>query len=752
VSLSTQVLIGLLLGIATGAFLGERAAALQIVGDAFIMLLQMTVMPFIAVSLVAALGRLDASSARELGLKAGAFLLVVWGLILVVVAALPLAFPPMEAASFFSSSLVAEPEPFDFLALYIPSNPIYALSHNVVPALVLFSVVLGVAIIPISGKEGILRALGVLTETLTNITGYVARLAPLGVYALISSAAGTIGLAELERLQVYVVVYALIAVVMTFVILPGLVTALTPLTWREVVPPIRDAIITAFAAGNLLIVIPILTRQAAEIASAKATESSRAESAVDVIVPASFNFPSAGKLLSLGFLPFAAWFTGSSIALTDYPQFLVTGLFTFFGHTSVAIPFLLDLLRLPGDLFEIFLAVDVITGRFQVMMAAMCTVALALLGGFAMSGSLKLNPIKILRFAGVSAAVVAATLLGVRALYGMVLNLESTSYRAFIEMDWSKEPMPWKMITEEPSVPNRRFKEPRLERIDREGVLRVCYVRDALPFAFVNAASHLVGFDVEMAHDLARELGVSVEFIRVDLAHLPQHLDGGTCDIAMSGLAITPDRTRKMAYSMPYLETNLSVVVRDHERHAFASWKAMREKKELRLIAPPSKHFISIVQQRLPNVRITEFDEPRSFFRGEQDVDGLLYSAEAGSAWTLVYPSFSVVVPEPGRIKIPFAYPLPKRQGEFKTFVDTWLALKIGEGAVDALFEHWILGRAASAAQRRWSVLDDVILAGRGEAAEKKETQEAPSDATEAQDEVDEADGAASDDPEEGSG
>jgi Na+/H+-dicarboxylate symporter len=46
-SLSTQVLLGLVLGIATGLFFGEGAAAVQIVGDAFIRLLQMVVIPFI---------------------------------------------------------------------------------------------------------------------------------------------------------------------------------------------------------------------------------------------------------------------------------------------------------------------------------------------------------------------------------------------------------------------------------------------------------------------------------------------------------------------------------------------------------------------------------------------------------------------------------------------------------------------------------------------------------------------------------
>ena len=171
-TLSTHVLIGLVLGIATGVFFGEAAASLQLVGDAFVLLLQMTVMPFIMLSLVSALGKLDASSARELGLKAGAFLLVIWGIVLAIIAVLPIAFPPLEAASFFSSSLVAEKGNFDFLSLYIPSNPMYALSHNVVPALVLFSIVLGLALIPVPGKDGILRALDVLTDAPTRIPGW----------------------------------------------------------------------------------------------------------------------------------------------------------------------------------------------------------------------------------------------------------------------------------------------------------------------------------------------------------------------------------------------------------------------------------------------------------------------------------------------------------------------------------------------------------------------------------------------------
>ena len=44
-NLSTSILLALVLGIGTGLFFGERCATLQIIGDAFIGLIQMTVIP-----------------------------------------------------------------------------------------------------------------------------------------------------------------------------------------------------------------------------------------------------------------------------------------------------------------------------------------------------------------------------------------------------------------------------------------------------------------------------------------------------------------------------------------------------------------------------------------------------------------------------------------------------------------------------------------------------------------------------------
>ena len=53
---------------------------------------------------------------------------------------------------FFSTSLFQRRPPFDFVDLYIPTNPFNSLANNVVPAVVLFAVVLGAALIGCRGK------------------------------------------------------------------------------------------------------------------------------------------------------------------------------------------------------------------------------------------------------------------------------------------------------------------------------------------------------------------------------------------------------------------------------------------------------------------------------------------------------------------------------------------------------------------------------------------------------------------------
>ncbi len=438
---SRKILVGLGAGILVGLFLGERAAALEWAADGFVRLLQMTVLPYVTVSIVGSLGTLKPADARLLGLRAGAVVLTLWAVALVFALLIPLTFPDVENASFFSTTLVQPKPRFDLVALYIPSNPFHSLANSVVPAVVLFSILLGIALIGVERKQVLIDLLQVVAEALASATRFVSRLTPYGLFAIAATAAGTLSLDEVGRLEVYLLAYCLAATLVSLWVLPGLVGALTPIPAREILRKSRDGLITAFAAGDLFIVLPTLIEASKALIAQYVRNDDRVVGLPEVLVPASFNFPHTGKLLSISFILFAGWFSDATVSVADYPRLAVTGLVTFFGSLNAAVPFLLDLFRIPADTFQLFLASGVINSRFGTLAAAMHTVTVALLGTCAMTGTLKWRQGPLLRYALVTTALTVATFGGTRLLVNTLLTPEYTRKEVLAGMQLLHDPI-----------------------------------------------------------------------------------------------------------------------------------------------------------------------------------------------------------------------------------------------------------------------------------------------------------------------
>ena len=97
ISLSTQILIGLTLGLFVGLFFGDKASALVIVSRAYIGLIQMSILPYMVVSLMLGIGSLSYEKAGNLAITGGIVLVVSWFLAFTIVFLMPLAFPSIEA-------------------------------------------------------------------------------------------------------------------------------------------------------------------------------------------------------------------------------------------------------------------------------------------------------------------------------------------------------------------------------------------------------------------------------------------------------------------------------------------------------------------------------------------------------------------------------------------------------------------------------------------------------------------------------
>jgi len=709
-SSSRRILVGLAAGIAAGVFLGDRAAMFAWAADGFVKLLQMTVLPYVILSIVTSLGSLTYPEARTLGLRAGAVLVGLWALALLFTFLIPLAFPHVQTASFFSTTLIERRPPFDFVGLYIPSNPFNSLANNVVPAVVLFSVVLGVAVIGVERKQTLLDVLRVATDAVSRATRLAVRLTPFGLFAIAATTAGTLNLEQLGRLQVYIVTYVAVALLVSLWVLPGLVAALTPVRAREIFSLTRDSLITAVVAGDLFIVLPALTEASKTLLARHTPASSGSATLPDVIVPASFNFPHTGKLLSISFILFAGWFADAALAVTDYPRLALTGLLTFFGSLNAAVPFLLDLFRIPADTFQLFLATGVVNARVGTLVAAMHTVTVALLGACAISGTLRVDVRRLVRYLLITAVLTASVIGGTRAVFAGLLRPVYTRDKVLAGMNLLHQPAAatvYRNAPSDPAVPDAR---PTLERLRQRGMLRVGFTPDALPFAFFNARGDLVGFDIELAHHLASELSVRLEFVPIDRGRMEEQLGGGYCDIVMSGVAVTTSRAATLLFSNSYLDETFALVVPDYAREQFSSWSAIEARPATTIAVPNVPYYIDKLRERLPRARVTLVDDlGAAFARPDPAVDAIALPAERGSAWTLLYPQFTVVVPEPGIVKVPLAYAIARHDDAFASFINTWIDLKRKDGTMETLYNYWVLGREVTRRQPRWSIIHDVL-------------------------------------------
>ncbi len=669
----------------------------------------MTVLPYVTVSLVTGFGRLGSREATLLARRAGGFLLLLWGIALAAALAMPLSFPAWEAASFFSTSLVEEPSAFDLVSLYIPANPFNALANNVVPAVVLFSGALGVALIGVERKQALLDALDGLAAALTRVNDFVVNLTPYGVFAIAASAAGTLTLGELERIQVYLVIYIALASLLSLWILPGLVAALLPLRRREVVAASRDALLTAFATGSVFLVLPILVERSRELLAAADPRGRDAGGAIDVVVPASFSFPNSAKILALSFLLFAGWFSGQDVSLAQYPTLVGSGVASLFGSVNAAIPFLLDLLQIPADMFQLFLATSVVNARFGSLLGAMHTLVLALLGAGASAGLVRVRWPAIARWALSSLLAGAAVVGGSRLYFDRAVGEPYPMHEVLQRMQLVSDPVAAVVHREPPPAPEPEPGRPGIGRAIARGRLRACYYPDYLPLSYFNAEGQLVGLDVELAHMLARELGLGLEFVPTQGTELAARLAGGECDLGAISMAITTPRAAALAFSRSHLDGTLAFIVKDHRRDDFASREAVQRLARARIGILNVPYYIERLRGYLPRAEI-EITTVREFFesRGEE-LDALFFTAEIGAAWTLLYPQYSVAVPKPDVVSVPLAWAAASGDLETAHFLGTWIELKRAIGVLDRLRDRWLLGRDAAPRRPRWSVLRDVL-------------------------------------------
>jgi len=528
-SFTLLIFASIIAGVICGLFFGEKAQILRPIGTVFIKLMQITVLPSVLIFVIAGLGNINPADAREFLKKMVLIILLIWFSGVIAFYSIQFAFPNMPNTSFFSISQLSESPPQDLIELFIPSNPFHSLSEGLMPAIVLFCLLFGFALIGDERNKHFVDILNGLSSPLFRVTSLLFKIAPVGIFALTANTVGTVTLPQLLQIQIFFVSTVVISTILVLLVLPLLVYSLTPFGYREILSAANKGVILGFSTAQGFITLPLLSEGVANLFKEPRTEE-KARSYSGIIVPMVSTIPTLGAFSALLFILFAGWFYNDPLELQDQIKLAIIGIPSLFGSSLLAVQFLLETMTLPVDALQIYqishsIHVYFTTALFCMSIFALSTICTAFLTG---CGGLRLK--KALLSIIIIVAILSSIVLGLGLGFSSMLNASSQGSQTILSMempldasgkrfDQIVETKVYKNYSDVPAVRdevNALEDGSLIEKIKRRDILRVGYNPDIMPFAFFNKDGELVGYDIQMAYDLAKILNVSrIEFVPV---------------------------------------------------------------------------------------------------------------------------------------------------------------------------------------------------------------------------------------------
>jgi len=117
-----------------------------------------------------------------------------------------------------------------------------------------------------------------------------------------------------------------------------------------------------------------------------------------------------------------------------------------------------------------------------------------------------------------------------------------------------------------------------LAKIKSAGVFKVGTEGTFPPFTYHDTSGKLVGFDVDIAREIARRIGVKAEFVEGKWDGLVAGLDANRYDAVINQVSITPERQAKYDFSVPYITPKAVLIVNNNNQdiHTFADLKGKK--------------------------------------------------------------------------------------------------------------------------------------------------------------------------------
>jgi cyclohexadienyl dehydratase len=223
-----------------------------------------------------------------------------------------------------------------------------------------------------------------------------------------------------------------------------------------------------------------------------------------------------------------------------------------------------------------------------------------------------------------------------------------------------------------------------LDAVLERGEIKVCSTGDYRPFTHLDEATGTwEGIDVDMAGDLAADLGVRLTLVRTTWGTLVDDL-GTTCDIAMGGISVTTERAKRAFYSDSYLVDGKTPITKCENVARFQTVEQI-DQPGVRAVVNPGGTNEQFAKTNLKQATIVPHPDNNTIFdeilAGRAD---LMITDATETRWQQQqHPELCAVHPEAPFTFSEKAYLLPRGDVVLQEWVNGWLRIARADGTYD---------------------------------------------------------------------
>lgn len=259
-ALHKKIFVMLLLGIVVGWVAGPKAEILQPLGDVFIRLLRMLIVPLVFFTLSSGVTKMGSPSNLR---RVGGFVVTYYLLSSLLAAAVGCAValvirPGIGAEGILGTVGEIKAASYSVVASilnWIPTNPVEAMANANMLQIIFFSLIVGIALLLLDKKtENFRRFLQEGAEVMIQITDFVMKFAPYGIFALVAILVGTIGDKMMSAVLKFILAdYIAVGIVLLVIYPPILKFFSVPVLrfFRHIFPAMLVAATTTSSAATL---------------------------------------------------------------------------------------------------------------------------------------------------------------------------------------------------------------------------------------------------------------------------------------------------------------------------------------------------------------------------------------------------------------------------------------------------------------------------------------------------------------------